>query len=206
MAPPSVFVLGDSISIDYGPDLARALGWRADYARKAGEDLARRDLDVPAGANGGDSGMVLRYLEARADAGDLHPDLLVVNAGLHDIKRATADAPAQVPLDRYTANLLALVALCRRCGWRLAWVRTTPVIDHVHNSAKVSFLRFAADQAAWNAAADAVMSAAGVPSADLDGLTRALGGAELFRDHVHYHPETCRAQGLWLAGWICARL
>ena len=54
----SVFVVGDSISIQYGPFLEQMLSGRIAYARKGSEDAtmaeALRNLDIPVGANGGD--------------------------------------------------------------------------------------------------------------------------------------------------------
>ena len=60
-----VFVLGDSISIHYGPHLERYLLGFMHYSRKEGEDKAVVQLDQPlvANANAGDSSMCLEYLQ-----------------------------------------------------------------------------------------------------------------------------------------------
>jgi len=51
----SLFIIGDSISIQYGPHLKKMVeGW-LHYGRKRGEAEALNDLDRPAGTNGGDS-------------------------------------------------------------------------------------------------------------------------------------------------------
>ncbi|MEM7108775.1 MAG: hypothetical protein AAF519_11155, partial [Bacteroidota bacterium] len=61
-SPPKIFVIGDSISIHYGPYLAQYLGTDFQYARKGDNGEAFKNLDIPVGANGGDSRMVLDYL------------------------------------------------------------------------------------------------------------------------------------------------
>jgi hypothetical protein len=53
-----VYVLGDSISMHYGPYLEAYLRGVMDYARKGGEEEAALDLEHSQGANGGDSSMV----------------------------------------------------------------------------------------------------------------------------------------------------
>jgi len=63
-----LYVIGDSISIQYGPYLEAALRGVMAYARKEGEEEALLNLDIPQGANGGDSGMVLSFLEAKTAA------------------------------------------------------------------------------------------------------------------------------------------
>jgi lysophospholipase L1-like esterase len=200
----SVFVIGDSISIQYGPYLADLLKGRFQYGRKSGEEEALRDLDVPAGANGGDSSMVLRYLEALGRAGEQVADIMLVNCGLHDIKTDPESGERQVPLDRYKANLPKIVALARGLCDALVWVRTTPVDDDQHNSRATGFHRHRADQEAYNAAADAVMREHGVPMLDLCGFTAALGGTEVFCDHVHFTDEVRARQGAFIAGYLDA--
>lgn len=203
MPQHNLFVVGDSISLDYGPHLAAALSPAIKYARKSGEDMAYQNLDIPQGANGGDSGMVLDYLKARVGDVAFQPDLLLVNAGLHDIKTDPASGLRQVPVDRYRQNLEAIVALAARNGWRLAWIRTTPVDDATHNSRQRHFQRHSADVETWNKVADSVMTAAGIPVADLYRFTCSLGDpVTLFRDHVHFHPAVSKAQGTWLAEWV----
>ncbi|MCB0124945.1 MAG: SGNH/GDSL hydrolase family protein, partial [Caldilineaceae bacterium] len=100
-----LFIVGDSISIQYGPYLAAALHGVMDYSRKEGEKEALLNLDQPQGANGGDSSMVLAYLQAKAAAGGIDADLLLLNCGLHDIKTNPATGAKQVPIDQYAQNL-----------------------------------------------------------------------------------------------------
>jgi hypothetical protein len=60
-----IYVLGDSISMQYGPSLEAYLEGVISYSRKEGEEEALLNLDNPRGANGGDSGMVLTFLKAK---------------------------------------------------------------------------------------------------------------------------------------------
>ena len=66
-----VYIIGDSISIQYGPYLEKALKGIMTYARKEGEAESLLNLDNPQGANGGDSSMVLAYLHGLKQQGDL---------------------------------------------------------------------------------------------------------------------------------------
>ncbi len=199
----NVYVIGDSISIHYGPHLARFLSGIAEYSRKEGEEEALLNLDKPQGANGGDSGMVLSFLEAKARSGGIDADLLLVNCGLHDIKTDPATGARQVALEQYARNLRAIVRTAASMGPRprLVWIRTTPCDDAVHNSRNVGFHRFAADCAAYNRAADEVMAAAGVPSIDLYTFTANLG-PEIYCDHVHFTEPVREKQAAFIAGWV----
>lgn len=204
---PSCYLIGDSISIQYGPHLAAALLDRCRYHRKAGEDEARLDLDQPRGANGGDSGMVRAFLAARAaDPDTPRHDLLLVNCGLHDIKIAKDSGAIAVDAASYRENLEAIVALAPRLADRLVWIRTTPVDDERHaGRTGFGFHRYQRDVATYNGIADAVMQAAGVTILDLHGFTLSCG-EELFSDGVHFTAAVQQRQGAWLAGWILGLL
>lgn len=205
VSQPWVHVVGDSISIQYGPFLEQYLAGAYHYTRKSGEEEALVNLDIPQGANGGDSGMVLRYLEACFDDADFRPQLLLVNCGLHDIKTAPESSLKQVSLSAYEANLRAMISLATNHGVPFAWVRTTHCVDAIHNAKRPGFLRYAADCDAYDAAALRIMQSAGVPVADLRRFTLTLGGPEeLFIDHVHFVPSVRERQGAFLAGWLDA--
>lgn len=198
-----VYVIGDSISIQYGPYLEAYLKGFMDYGRKEGEEEALRNLDVPQGANGGDSTMVLRFLQAKAAASGIDADVLLLNCGLHDIKTDPQTGAKQVPLAQYRENLAAILDVVSRVRPQVVWVRTTPCHERVHNKPGMAFHRFAADCAAYNAAADGIMAGAGVPLLDLHTFTRNLG-PEPFCDHVHFHEAIRKKQGAFIAGWLVA--
>ncbi|MFP4052693.1 MAG: SGNH/GDSL hydrolase family protein [Phycisphaerae bacterium] len=203
MSRPNVFVLGDSISLQFGPYLQELLAGRYGYARRTGEEEALGDLDHPAGANGGDSPRVLAYLQALKAEGTWRPDLLLLNCGLHDLKVLTDSGEKQVPPELYRRNLEQIAALLREADVPTVWLRTTPVCDEIHNRGERSFYRYASDVAEYNAIADAVMKAAGNPIVDLHGFTESLGEPEeVFCDHVHFVDDVRRMQAAYLAGVI----
>lgn len=205
MPLPRLYIVGDSISIQYGPYLERYVAGRFHYARKSGEAEALLNLDNPLGANGGDSSMVLAYLRGLEAQGGLDADLLLVNCGLHDIKTDPVSGQKQVALDDYRRNLHEIVAVAARLGVKLVWLCMTPCDETVHNSRPgMSFFRYAADCAAYNAAADAVMAAAGVPAIDLYSFTASLG-PDLYCDHVHFHEHIREKQAAYIAGWLDRR-
>jgi len=196
-----LYVVGDSISIQYGPYLAQALRGVMHYARKEGEAEALLNLDRPQGANGGDSSMVLAFLQGMQAQGGIAADLLLVNCGLHDIKTDPQSNAKQVPLVDYRANLQAIVATVRAMGPTLVWLRTTPCDEMIHNQRQATFHRFAADCIAYNQAADTIMRQAGVPMIDLYTFTHNLG-PDLYCDHVHFHEAIRTQQGAFIAGWV----
>jgi len=81
-----IFVIGDSVSIHYGPYLKKMIKHKFEYDRKRGIEDALTDLDRPIGANAGDSGMVMEYL-AKEYKKNTKYEILLINCGLHDAKR-----------------------------------------------------------------------------------------------------------------------
>ncbi|WP_158858162.1 SGNH/GDSL hydrolase family protein [Lunatibacter salilacus] len=198
---PSVFVIGDSISIQYGPYLEQYLQGVFEYDRKRDDGQSSANLDNPAGANGGDSGMVLDYVKIKLEDPNFKPDVLVLNCGLHDIKTPIGTTEKQVSLDTYKSNLVEIFDLLTSRGIKLVWVRTTPVDDEQHNSRQQSFHRFAADLEAYNEAADAIFRSREVPIIDLYQFTKNLG-EDIFIDHVHYGEEVRAKQAAFIAGFL----
>jgi lysophospholipase L1-like esterase len=200
-----LYVLGDSISIQYGPYLERYVGEDFTYARKSAVEESALDLPNPQGDNGGDSSMVLAFLNAKEETGGIPADLLLLNCGLHDIKTDPQTGTKQVSIESYVANLRQIVEIVRRLRLDLVWVRTTPCDETIHNARQSTFHRFAADVERYNQVADAVMSAAGVPIVDLFRFTHALG-PDLYCDHVHFHEHVRAQQAAFLAGWLGGRV
>lgn len=198
-----IYVLGDSISMQYGPYLEQFVRGFAAYTRKEGDAAARLNLDDPQGANGGDSGMVLAFLQRMAQTGGIDADLLLVNCGLHDIKTDPATGLQQVPLPRYADNLRTIVSTVASMRLRLIWLRTTPCDEAVHNHAGMAFHRFADDCVAYNLVADQIMREAAVPCIDLHTFTLNLG-PDLYCDHVHFHEHIRQQQAAYIAGWLDA--
>ncbi len=119
-----IFILGDSISIHYTPFLRSFLGPEWKVVRKG---------DIPAPEipgeydreNGSDSGVVLNYLKAVIS--EIESENILLNAGLHDIKRQPApEDDCQVSLNTYCSNLQQILNLLRFAGKNGIWVTLTP--------------------------------------------------------------------------------
>jgi hypothetical protein len=196
MSLPTLHVVGDSISIHYGPYLQTMLAGVMVYSRKAAPDGS---LDEASAANGGDSSMVLAYLRR------LRPerpfDVLLLNCGLHDIKRDLVTNQPQIPAEQYAANLRASLVEGRRLAKRVIWVRTTPVIDERHNRLNTTFRRCEADVEAYNASADHSAREHRVSIVDLFTFTRNLG-SDVYVDHVHFTDEVRAQQAAFIAGHL----
>jgi len=198
---PRVFLLGDSISIQYGPALESYLQGVADYDRKrdGDTDRAAADLDLPQGANGGNSARLLAYLKARRANGGIPADWLVFNCGLHDIKTDPVTGRPQVVLGQYKENLRACLAEARAMHLRAIWINITPIMEDRHNQLRTDFKRFTRDIDAYNAAADRIMREAAVPVIDLHGFSMRLIPAGL-ADHVHFNESAQHLQAAFIAG------
>lgn len=198
---PRLFVIGDSISMQYGPFLEQYVQGKWAYDRKRDDGSDSGNLDNPAGANGGDSGMVLAYLQKKTQDPSFHPDLMLINCGLHDIKTDVQTGMKQVSLDDYRHNLEEIYTLLQERGIQMVWIRTTPVDDETHNSRQQSFHRYADDLEVYNAVADVVFGTRNVPVIDLHRFTQNLG-EDLFIDHVHFGEETRSRQAAYIAGFL----
>ena len=196
MTLPTLHVVGDSISIHYGPYLQKMLTDVMVYSRKTALDGS---LDDAGAANGGDSSMVVAYLQS------LQPeqpfDVLLLNCGLHDIKRDPVTNQPQIATDYYAANLRAILVESKRLAQHAIWVRTTPVIDERHNRLNTAFRRFEVDVEECNAIADRVMRKHGVSIIDLFTFTRKLG-PDVYVDHVHFTAEVRAQQAAFIAGHL----
>ena len=200
MADPTLFLIGDSISIQYDIYLKQYLRGRCTLEGKRGEAEVLRNLDIPTGANGGDSGMVLKYLRAAPEHGEIgSPDAILINCGLHDIK--SVDGKRQVEPELYRANLEGIVAAAGVLARTCIWIRTTPLNEKIHNSRQTEFSRFERDLETYNRIADEVMERRRIATIDLHRFTLALGpGEELWADHVHFPAEVQRLQAAYIAG------
>jgi dienelactone hydrolase/lysophospholipase L1-like esterase len=169
---PRVVLVGDSIRLGYAPRVTARLEGKA--------------VVVSPPENGGDSANVLAHLDEWVFREK--PDVVHLNCGLHDLKRAKKDGHYQVELDRYAENLRRIVARIReRTDAALVFADTTPVLDGRHARRGADFDRTEADVRRYNAAAVAVMGELGVPVHDLHWVVE-QGGPEamLGPDGTHY--------------------
>jgi hypothetical protein len=191
---PRVFVLGASLTVQFGPYLEKALAGRFHYDRKRATDgkRAEDDLDFPQGENGGDSGMCLGYLRHRRRHDPIPADILVLSCGLHDMKTDPRSGAKQVPPEQFQQNLRDILVEADAMGLKVVWLRITPVVDEIHNARSKAFHRFAADVDHYNNLADQVMREPAAHVIDFHAFCAKLLPDALI-DHVHYD-EAARAK------------
>jgi isoamyl acetate esterase len=166
---PTAYLIGDSIAGGY------AAAVQAELAGEVSVEVRPE--------NGEDSRRVLAQLDEWL-AGRSY-DVIHVNCGLHDLKRAHCSGELQVPLAEYEADLWQIVARLGLHTGRLIWGRITPVIDGQPVATK-SFDRFNRDVAAYNKVADWVMAGCGVAINDLHRAIIEAGVADcVSEDGVH---------------------
>ena len=187
----TVILIGDSIRMGYEAAVREQLAGAA-------------EVWVPE-QNGGTSENVLAHLDEWAIA--RRADLVHVNCGLHDLKRAFDAVANAVPLPRYEANVRAILRRIRdEAGSRILWALTTPVNQEWHHRTK-PFDRFEADVEAYNAAARRAAEDMGVGVNDLFSVvTNAGRDALLMPDGVHFTPDGCLLLGRAVAAAIRAAL
>ena len=154
---PRALIIGDSISIGYTPPVRELLAGKVNLHRPR--------------TNCGPTTCGVAEIENWL--GDGSWDVIHFNWGLHDIvymkeNGERVDPPQgqrQVPADRYAQNLATLVQRLERTGANLIWCATTPVPEGA------SF-RKPGDEVEYNAIAQKVMRARGIPTNDLYAYAR----------------------------------
>lgn len=190
-----LYLLGDSISISYGPFLETCLKNFFELSRKGGSPKDAVGHEDDPNYNGRDSQSVLLFLETTPPK----TDLLLLNCGLHDIKVAPGQASCQVPLDRYRNNLHKIVSITNNLPCTTFWVNTTPVNDRLHNRrTDGGAYRYNKDVLSYNESAAQIMGQARIPVIDLYSYTLALGETS-YRDHIHFTPSASHRQAIFLA-------
>lgn len=200
MGKRNLFVIGDSVSIHYGPYLKKMIEYKFNYDRKRGIEQALEDLDTPIGANAGDSKMVLQYLQEECDKNTKY-DILIINCGLHDVRVDRFSNKIQVELKEYEMNLANIIEISKSMANKTIWVGLTPVIDEIHNSRKEGFLRYNQDVIKYNTAAKEIMEEHKIPCIDMYNFTKSLGD-DVYSDHVHFKEEIRKLQAAFIAGYL----
>lgn len=192
-----ILVIGDSISLGYGPELSNLLSASFEYSTKNTNSDAG-NLDFPTGPNAGDSRMVLNYLRTLQLDKGLDADLIVLNCGLHDVKVKTGTACHNVSPMQYALNLDTIFSLIHELKQTVVWVNTTPVNDSVHNSKNLGFQRFKRDVELYNQIADSICLKHKVKVIDLYSFSSNFP-VEAYADHVHYRSPFANLQAGFLA-------
>ena len=204
---PSLFVIGNSSTILFGPHLKRMLHGFYVYSRKGEEPAEIRsildDLGRPQGASAGNSSMVVDYLHALDRTGVFGPDVVLLSLGMRDLRRDAATGRCQVSLEDHRGNVVAIVDWFRDRGITLVWITSGPLDEAIHNALAKDVLRYEADVDAYNAAAEAIVRGRGVPLLDMRGFLRNLGPmSQLVKDHMHLKDEFARLQAAFIAGYL----
>ncbi|MBU3191837.1 SGNH/GDSL hydrolase family protein [Clostridium bowmanii] len=200
MEKQKIFVIGDSVSIHYGPYLKNMIKHKFDYDRKRGVEEALEDLDKPVGANAGDSGMVMDYL-AEEHKKNIKFDILLLNCGLHDARVDRDLNKVQVELEDYKMNLTKIIEISKTMSNKTIWIGLTPVIDEIHNSRKEGVLRYSKDIYAYDIAAKEIMEQYNIPYIDMYNFTKNLG-TDIYSDHVHFKEEIRQLQAKLIADYL----
>ena len=187
---PLIVLIGDPIRMGYQDHVVSELAGRA-------------EVWVPE-ENGGDSRNVLTHLDQWVLA--RQPDVVHVNCGLHDLKRAFG-AESAVPLAEYEGNVRQILQrLQRELNGAVVWATTTPVDENWHHQNK-GFDRLEADVEAYNAAARAVAVDLGVPIDDLFAVVEQEGKTRLLtQDGVHFTEEGSQLLGRAVAECVWGHL
>ena len=180
--PPRVLLIGDSISIGYGPAVRRRLRGAAEVVRISGNGRHTR--------NG------LAKLEEWL--GEERWDVIHVNFGLHDLKRVGPAGSRQVSPEEYRRNLAVLLDRLRRTGAAVVWATTTPVPPGASD-------RAAGDAARYNAVAAGVLDGRPVRVNDLFAVAAARPALQKPRD-VHFTDAGSRVLGRAVADAVAAAL
>lgn len=196
----SIFVIGDSISIHYGPYLKEMIKDKFNYDRKRGIKEALKDLDRPIGANAGDSGKVLEYL-IEENKKNVKYDILLINCAMHDIRVDRNLLDKQVKAPEYKINLSKIIDIARNMSRQVLWVTTTPFNEKIHNSRKEGFLRYIKDLETYNRIAKEIIIKNNIGFIDLYSFTSNLG-EDIYCDHVHFTEEVRKLQSAFIAGYL----
>ena len=193
-------VLGDSISVGYTPYLKEELR-EFDFVPKTEGKEAYENLDIPKGANCGDSRMLLDYVKAAERDGKPIKDLYLINAGLHDIRIDPRTGARQVDDEEYESNLSAVFELLLRRGATVIFVNTTNADEEIHNTRIQQFWRYGKDVQTVNRIACDVCEKYRIGLIDLYTFTLQFG-KEGYVDHVHYTSEISRKQAVFIANRV----
>lgn len=197
-----VYVIGDSISLHYGEFFIDAIADDFVYMPREGVQEALENINMAVGGNGGDSSRVLDLVKKQEEEGSLNNyDIILLNCGLHDIKRHPPKGDLQIEPDAYEKNLCKIVETVKNNGVFPVFLTTTPVNDEIHHSyleINHGIERFNADVIEYNEIAVRIMGKYNVPIINLYDFTLQLGD-EAYDDHVHYTMEVRKLQAEFIA-------
>lgn len=195
-----LFVIGDSISIFYGPSLSEIVKVGYIYDRLKDSIDTTKNMDIPTGANGGNSKMVIDHLNNLIKKG-LKVDVLLINCGLHDIKTDRISGKKAISEVEYKENIDSIITLSALVSKEIIWISSTPVNDTIHNSKNVGFYRYNNDVISYNRIASEELSAKKIRIIDLYSYSLSFPYTA-YMDHVHYLPAYSKLQAEYIASFL----
>lgn len=173
----NVVCVGDSIRMGYEPTVVAELhGWAK--VAEMGD------------TQGGTTSTVLEHLKEWVIAHN--PDIVHLNAGLHDMARASGPGPEnRVPIDEYRANMRKIVeTIQQQTAARVIVALTTPVDLERQLAVEYGINRTLEDVALYNKVATTIAAELGVTVNDLFSVIADHGAGDLLaEDGVHFTPE-----------------
>ncbi len=179
----SIFVIGDSISIHYGPYLKKLVYDKFNYSRK-GDTHFVDDISKSGEVNAGNSKMVLEYLEKILKA-NIKYDIVLLNCGLHDIRVDRNSFKIAINEESYRSNLQKIIDVLKKLSNEIIWISSTSINEEVHNKRLGGYLRYEKDVIKYNFIAEKVMLKNKIPIIDLNSYTNSLG-KDIYVDHAHF--------------------
>ena len=156
-------------------------------------------------ANGGDSSNVLKNLDAWVI--QEQPDIVHLNAGIHDTKKFKATGKFQVSPAQYEENLRQIVAKIRQeTKATLIFATTTPILTDraLQARPKAEYELSGESIDTYNAIARKVMDELKVPVNDLHGLfaDKELRDRVIVADGTHFTGEGSAKLGTAVAEFV----
>ena len=178
----SIFVYGDSISMQWGIPFHEMISGEYKYDRLGGGDS--KDL-ADKRYNGETSRSMLEWIEQLEKKDRCE---LLFNCGLHDIKRDFM-GNYEVPVDEYRDNLQKIISIAKNNFDGMIWLNTTPVDDKRHMDLCSRFVRRNKDVLSYNITAKELMDANKIPIIDLYSVVLNIldENEAVYMDHVHFN-------------------
>lgn len=172
---PRLLVIGDSISMNYGPSAKEALNGVVNYHRNEGNCYS---------SNYGTQ--YADYWLGNYTQKGFQWDVIHFNHGLHDLKQNGPDGPYATSLETYKANLRTEINILKKTAAKLIFCTTTPV----PNSNGGRYGRQKGAEVAFNKAAMEVMKE--YPEIQINNLCKIVMESAVFDEcrkgwDVHYY-------------------
>jgi len=154
--------------------------------------------------NGGSSQQVLEYLDSVIERS---PDVVHINAGLHDLRRPFGSTANQVTLENYYRNIREITERIRAgTQARLIWATSTPLNEALHNEVHEElgdFRRFAVDVNTYNEGLFDQARILDLEINDLNAVVMKAGPDKILsQDGVHFTDDGYAVLGKAVADFI----